>query len=53
MQRNHQAQRSLFMVFLSTGTKLAEKLKPFVYGARNHAEQVCVCGLFCIFIQYF
>lgn len=53
MQRNHQAQRSFFVGSLSTGTKLAEKLKLFAKGARSHAEQVCICGLVCIFIQHF
>lgn len=38
---------------LSTGTKLAEKLKLFVKEARTDADQVSTCGFFCIFIQYF
>lgn len=38
---------------LSTGTKLAEKLKPFVKEARSDADQVSICALFSNFIQYF
>lgn len=41
------------MESLSTGTKFAEKLKLFVKGVRSHTDRVCVCGLFCIFVQYF